>query len=137
MPIPIPDLEIGDDGITATLSFSRIPTKTHIPWSSVYIVSCDDGRRYLYYEDFPDDLLPEPSAKPADLATAELAAVDTTVEGDASDDEESPATDIAAGPKRRAPFLKSVPADAESEPEADASGDQLPARKRPQLKVVK
>lgn len=35
MPVPIPDLEITDAGISATLSFSRSPRKTFVPWDAV------------------------------------------------------------------------------------------------------
>ena len=56
MPIPIPDLQVGEDGIRATLSFSRLPHQTIIPWSSVYIVACTDGRGVLYFEDVPEDV---------------------------------------------------------------------------------
>jgi len=134
MPIPIPDLEIGDEGVSATLSFSRIPQKTHIPWSAVYIVSCDDGRRFLYYEDFPEDLLPEAQPRLGTAAAAE------TDEHDASG-ESGPEAVPQDEPKRRRPsFLKSIPAeptaasnDDDEEPAAASNGD----RKRPQLKVVK
>jgi hypothetical protein len=33
--VPIPDLEATDQGISATLSFSREPHKTFVPWSAV------------------------------------------------------------------------------------------------------
>jgi hypothetical protein len=35
MPVPISDLEISDAGISATLSFSRLPHKTFVPWEAV------------------------------------------------------------------------------------------------------
>jgi hypothetical protein len=35
MPVPIPDLEVTDSGISATLSFSREPFKTFVPWEAV------------------------------------------------------------------------------------------------------
>ena len=35
LPIPIDDLEITDDGIRATLSFSRCPYPTFVPWAAV------------------------------------------------------------------------------------------------------
>lgn len=35
LPTPIPDIEASDDGISATLSFSRTPYKTFIPWDAV------------------------------------------------------------------------------------------------------
>ena len=56
LPIPIPDLEIDDYGVRATLSFSRTAHRTVVPWSAVYVVACDDGRGILYSEDVPQDV---------------------------------------------------------------------------------
>src|SRR3954453_10621244 len=56
LPIPIPDLEVDDYGVRATLSFSRAAHLTVIPWTAVYVVACDDGRGVLYSEDVPDDV---------------------------------------------------------------------------------
>jgi hypothetical protein len=35
MPVPIPDLSFDDSGISATLSFSRVPHATFVPWEAV------------------------------------------------------------------------------------------------------
>jgi hypothetical protein len=35
LPVPIPDLEITDEGIRATLSFNRMPRRTFVPWEAV------------------------------------------------------------------------------------------------------
>lgn len=35
MPVPIPDLHIGEAGIAATLSFNREPVPTFVPWAAV------------------------------------------------------------------------------------------------------
>src|SRR6478752_6988498 len=56
LPIPIPDLEVDDYGVRATLSFSRTAHLTVIPWTAVYVVACDDGRGVLYAEDVPEDV---------------------------------------------------------------------------------
>ena len=64
LPVPIPDLDVGEEGITATLSFSRVPQKTVVPWSAVYVIACTDGRGVLYYEDVPEEvtlMFPPPS----------------------------------------------------------------------------
>ena len=69
MPVPIDDLLVSEDGIRATLSFNRQPCETVIPWSSVYIVACTDGRGVLYHEDVPPEVLAEAmSAESADDA---------------------------------------------------------------------
>ena len=56
LPISIPDLDIDDYGVRATLSFARTPQLTVVPWSAVYVVACDDGRGVLYQEDVPEDV---------------------------------------------------------------------------------
>ena len=44
LPVPIDELEITDEGIKATLSFSRIPRPTFVPWEAVVaILSPDQG----------------------------------------------------------------------------------------------
>jgi hypothetical protein len=54
---PIPDLVIDDDGIRATLSFSRVPFATFIPWTAVYLIADYDGNGAVWQEDIPPDLL--------------------------------------------------------------------------------
>ncbi len=39
MPVPIPDLHVGEAGIAATLSFNRQPVPTFVPWSAVLTVN--------------------------------------------------------------------------------------------------
>ena len=56
LPIPIPDLEVDEHGVRATLSFSKNPQRTFVPWTSVYVVTCNDGRGVLYHEDVPEDV---------------------------------------------------------------------------------
>src|SRR5678810_1475871 len=68
LPISIPDLEVDDYGVRATLSFSRTPHLTVVPWSAVYVVACDDGRGVLYQEDVPDDVSIIAARPPSDRA---------------------------------------------------------------------
>ncbi len=42
MAIPIPDLDVGEEGIGATLSFDRTPTWTFVPWSAVFAIVSQD-----------------------------------------------------------------------------------------------
>jgi stringent starvation protein B len=163
MPIPIPDLSVDDQGITATLSFSRTPHRTFVPWTAVYIVACNDGRGILYYEDVPEDV--SFFARPIDSKTGEplsatvIEAGNHTVvqangagaedeEGDTEVDIEGEAEgegeEAAPAAKRKRPvkrerLLKSVPAEAPSnEPEPEKDEAAAPRRrKRPQLRVVK
>jgi len=56
LPIPIPDLQIDEHGVSATLSFARIPWSTVIPWSAVYVVTSGERGGVLYKEDVPGDV---------------------------------------------------------------------------------
>jgi hypothetical protein len=55
MRIPIPDLDIGAEGIGATLSFNRNPVWTFIPWSAVFAIVSENGAM-LWENDLPRDL---------------------------------------------------------------------------------
>ncbi len=81
LPIPIPDLEVDEHGVRATLSFSRTPQRTVVPWTAVYAIASVDGRGVLYPEDVPSDVSvvaspesPEVPEAAADQAAAELGA---------------------------------------------------------------
>jgi stringent starvation protein B len=129
LPIPIPDLEIDDYGVRATLSFSKTPHLTVVPWSAVYVVACDDGRGVLYHEDVPEDVSIIATRASADRALSD---------GDLTHEEylEAGGGRHAAARARR--LLRSVPAD----PAAAAAPlpEQLVAarrRRKPQLRLVK
>ncbi len=56
MPIPIHDLEVEDDGVSCTLSFSRAPFWCKLPWSAVFaIVSEKDRRGVVWPDDVPSE----------------------------------------------------------------------------------
>lgn len=57
MPVPVEDLEVTDEGVKATLSFSRTPWQTMIPWAAIYVIACTDGRGVLFQEDVPPELM--------------------------------------------------------------------------------
>lgn len=67
--VPIPDLVVDDRGISATLSFSRTPLATHVPWSAVFAIGeeAEEGDVYLWQVDAPPDL-PAPDGQPAHVA---------------------------------------------------------------------
>jgi stringent starvation protein B len=120
MPIPIPDLDVTEQGVSATLSFSRTPYRTQVPWSAVYVVACTDGRGILYYEDVPQEVSlsapPTPTPVPRPLA---------------ADDDET----AGDGPSPALRRLRSIPA--ESAPVEEADSELPKRRRRPQLRLVK
>lgn len=56
MPIPIPDLDVGDDGISCTLSFNRSPFYCFVPWTALYAMVGEDGRGMVWPNDVPIEL---------------------------------------------------------------------------------
>ncbi len=67
MTVPIPDLDVGTEGIGATLSFSGSPSWTFVPWAAVFAIICDDEKHGMVWEeDIPKELLqPRPSEAPS------------------------------------------------------------------------
>lgn len=52
--VPIPDLEVDDEGVFCTLSFSRTPFYCRLPWHAIFALrSDDDGRGVAWPEDAP------------------------------------------------------------------------------------
>ena len=131
LPIPIPDLEVDDYGVRATLSFSRTAHLTVVPWDAVYVVTCDDGRGVLYAEDVPPDvaLITAHGGVPSDLAEAHADTLDP------EDGEMEAEDDVVLAPPRVA-RLRSVPADATPVP-PDPLVVRRRRRARPQLRLVK
>ena len=56
MPKPIPDLNVDDDGISCTLSFSNAPHYCHLPWASVYALIGASGRGMVWPDDVPKEV---------------------------------------------------------------------------------
>jgi len=56
MPKPIPDLNVDDDGISCTLSFSNAPHFCQLPWSSVYALIGASGRGMVWPDDVPKEV---------------------------------------------------------------------------------
>jgi stringent starvation protein B len=130
LPIPIPDLEVDDYGVRATLSFAKTPHRTVVPWAAVYVVACDDGRGVLYHEDVPEDV--------------SIVAARSGGGGDLADVEPAPPGEIPAGVNGHSGriterTLRSVPAVAADSPGEDVDEPATAARRRrkPQLRLVK
>lgn len=60
--IPIPDLEVDDDGVRCTLSFNRSPFHCTLPWSAVYALVAEDGQVTVWPTELPQELVPEQAA---------------------------------------------------------------------------
>jgi hypothetical protein len=67
MSIPIPDLEIDDAGITATLSFNRSPELCFVPWGALWGARSGIGK-VIWPADVPSELRVGPPKVPAAAA---------------------------------------------------------------------
>lgn len=56
MAIPIPDLDIDEEGISCTLSFNHRPFWCRMPWSAVYALVGEDGRGMIWPQSVPPEL---------------------------------------------------------------------------------
>lgn len=56
MPVPMHDLTVDEKGISATLSFRRVPHATFIPWSAVFAMTDGEKHGMVWPADVPPDL---------------------------------------------------------------------------------
>lgn len=56
MAVPIPDLDIGKDAISCTLSFNRTPEFCRIPYSAIFGLVGEDGRGMIWPESVPAEV---------------------------------------------------------------------------------
>ena len=68
MPVPIPDLNVDDDGVSCTLSFNRTPFFCYVPWAAIYALVGEDHRGMVWPDDVPPEVTaqvqPQAEAKP-------------------------------------------------------------------------
>jgi stringent starvation protein B len=62
MAVRIPDLDVSDDAVSCTLSFSRSPFFCYMPWTAVFALVSEDGKGMLW----PNDIPPEVAAQQAE-----------------------------------------------------------------------
>lgn len=115
--IPIPDLEVDEDGVYGTLSFNREPFYCRVPWGAVFGMVGDDGMGVVWQEDFPaevaDDVAvaaerAERAARGPALRSIDGGAAEPTPDPDAA--EEARPTERADEPTRpsKRPALRLV-----------------------------
>ncbi|MCH2109236.1 MAG: ClpXP protease specificity-enhancing factor SspB [Polyangiaceae bacterium] len=102
MAVPIPDLDVGQDALSCTLSFNRRAEFCYLPWGAIYGIVGEDGRGMIW----PDSVPPEVASAAEGRAMAmpkekkppslRLAAQDGVALEEVADDskrEDSPSTE--------------------------------------------
>jgi stringent starvation protein B len=54
--VAIPDLDIGEDALSCTLSFNRRPEFCWIPWTAIFGLVGDDGRGMIWPDSVPSEV---------------------------------------------------------------------------------
>lgn len=146
MAIPIKDLEVGDDGISCTLSFARTPFWCNMPWHAVYALVGEDGRGMVWPEDVPPEVAAQqqgggpskssPPAKPKRPRpkVARIGGSDPPREADANDWDDAAVAEARASEPPAAPAPSAPPA-AGSQP--SGAGGKRKRELPPYLRVIK
>jgi hypothetical protein len=140
MAVQIRDLDVGDEGFSCTLSFSRQPYFCMIPWTSVFAMVGEDGRALVWPDDVPIEVAAsmEAQARARDdkaKAKSRLRAVDSG-EAKPSTPPATGAPDTIGDAEGAAPLPAPVPLAAvardTSEPTENTEGDEGQTKARPQ-----
>jgi stringent starvation protein B len=62
MAIAIPDLNVGEEGISCTLSFNKRPHFCSLPWSAIYALIGEQGGGMVWPEDVPPEVVSQQRA---------------------------------------------------------------------------
>ncbi len=64
MAVAIPDLDIGDDALTCTLSFNRRPEYCRVPWSAIFGLVGEDQRGMIWPDSIPKEVAAQAEGRP-------------------------------------------------------------------------
>lgn len=78
LPVPVRDLRLEPSGISATLSFQRVPAPCFFPWHAVFLIIGDSGVGNFWEPDVPEGVVirrgvAEPPKKAEDIDKASKA----------------------------------------------------------------
>lgn len=112
MPVPIPDLQVDDEGIYGTLSFNRAPFTCKVQWDAVFALAGDDGRGMVWPDSMPEEITHEIEREagreppPPPVEERPSLRVLPSVEGEERDPDKTPTQ--GAKPGKRPSYLKVV-----------------------------
>jgi stringent starvation protein B len=137
MAVRIPDLDVGEEALSCTLSFNRSPHFCWIPWGAVFALVGENGRGMVWPDDVPKEVAAQAAQQQKKDAAPKLHAVPAEKPREAAGEAEglsaSEGDDAAKPKKKRA--RKPKRADVEKEPKAKAARPAVRegvARQQPQ-----
>ncbi len=57
--IPLPDVEVDDEGVRVTLTFGGQPFRCTLPWTAVFSLVADDGEVTVWPLELPAEVAPD------------------------------------------------------------------------------
>lgn len=117
MAVAIPDLDVGKEAISCTLSFNRRPEFCSIPWASIYGLVGEDGRGMIWPESVPAEVAS--AADGRSPVSAQKAPRPRLRVAGSEETEKAPEVAQELGPEQKATPSEAVHAEAPS-PEAEA-----------------
>lgn len=75
MAVPIPDLDVGEEGIGCTLSFNRTPHYCWIPWQAIFALVGENHRGMVWPDDVPKEVADQSAQQQRRDAAPKLRAV--------------------------------------------------------------
>jgi len=119
MAVPIPDLDVGQEAISCTLSFNRRPEFCRIPWDAIYGLVGEDGRGMIWPESVPAEVASAADGRPPVAAAAKPKAKLrlASSEGVSQEDSGKVSSPSASAPPSLTSVSRAAPTEA---PEADA-----------------
>ena len=140
MRVPIPDLDVGNDGIGCTLSFGGRPFWCWLPWHSIFAVVTGEKRGMLWQSDVPPEVedryvRSDESTKPKPPPPRLVAVKDTKEEAELSGEPQEPIAPVRPLRPLKTPMPDSdgnaagvlEPADTEQPSDSDTQEDNPPA----------
>jgi stringent starvation protein B len=122
MAVRIPDLDVGDEALSCTLSFNRSPHFCWIPWGAVFALVGENGRGMVWPDDVPKEVAAQAAQQQKKDAAPKLHAVPTEKPREAVGETEKLSSgegEEAAKPKKKR-ARKPKRSDVEKEPKAKA-----------------
>jgi hypothetical protein len=113
MAVRIPDLDVGDDAVSCTLSFNRSPFFCYMPWKAVFALVAEDGKAMIWPADIPKEVAAQQAERAQrEQARAEIRAVPSGMESEpnAKKAEPKPAKKRGARARTAKPEAREAPA---------------------------
>jgi hypothetical protein len=147
MPVPIPDLNVDETGVSCTLSFNRSPQFCRVPWNAIYALVGEDGRGMVWPDDVPPEVASE-KRSPSDARPKQkghLRAIDPNRASTGSGSKRSKKSrspKVSAEPEEKVPAEASetpsaVPNPIDEAPSSERDGEPSKRKLPPYLRIVK